>query len=140
MIRFLVMLVLLATPALADSLVATRVIRAQTLLAPADMTLVAAEIPGALGLIEEAIGQEARVTLYPGRAIRAADIGPPALVDRNQVILLVYNAGGLGITAEGRAMERGGEGDVIKVMNLASRQMIVGRVAKDGAIHVGQIH
>ena len=108
MLRSFALLLLLATPSAAESLIATRVIRAQTLLSANDVTLVAAEIPGALMDPSEALGLEARVTLYPGRAIRASDIGPPALVERNQIVTLVYNAGGLGITTEGRALARGG--------------------------------
>lgn len=137
MLKLAMLLSTLALPTMADSLVATRVIRAQTLLSAADVTLVAANIPGALTALNSALGLEARVTLYPGRAIRAQDLGPPALVDRNQIVTLIYVAGGLGITTEGRALARGGLGDVIQVMNLSSRTVLVGRVANDGAIHVG---
>ncbi len=128
---------LFATPLAAESLIATRVIRAQTVLTAADVTLVDAAIPGALNDAASAIGLEARVTLYPGRAIRAADVGAPALLERNQIVTLVYSAGGLGITTEGRALARAGIGDLVRVMNLSSRTIVAGRVAADGAIHVG---
>lgn len=132
-------ILLLSTPAMADSVIATRVIRAQTILTESDMSIASAEISGALTQIHEAIGFETRVTLYPGRPIRAADIGPPALVDRNQTVTLLYNVGALGITTEGRALARGGLGDVIRVMNMSSRTMLLGRIAEDGAVHVGQM-
>jgi flagellar basal body P-ring formation protein FlgA len=77
------------------------------------------------------------VTIYAGRPIRAADIGAPALVERNQIVPLVYAAGGLQITAEGRALDRGGEGDVIRVMNLSSRVQVTGIVDETGAVRVG---
>ncbi len=51
-----------------------------------DVTLVDAEIIGAASAVVEVVGLEARVTLYAGRPIRAADLGPPALVDRNQIV------------------------------------------------------
>lgn len=137
MLRVFPILVLLCSPVAAESLIATRVVRAQTLLSAADVTLVAAEIPGALTDPETALGLEARVTLYPGRAIRAADVGPPALVERNQIVTLIYNVGGLGITTEGRALARGGMGDVIQVMNLSSRAVFSAQVAEDGSVRVG---
>lgn len=138
MMRSLLCLLLaLPAPSLADSLVATRTIRAQTVLAQNDMVLVKAAIPGALENPDLAVGQEARVTLYAGRAIRSGDLGPPALVNRNQIVTLSFQAGPLGISAEGRALERGGQGDVIRVMNLASRNTITGRIAADGTILVG---
>lgn len=137
MVRFILLFVLAAAPVAAESLIATRVVRAQTLLSTDDVTLVAAEIPGALANPAEVLGLEARVTLYPGRAIRAADIGPPALVERNQIVTLIYSAGGLGISTEGRALARGGLGDVIRVMNLSSRAVLAAQVAPDGSLHVG---
>lgn len=137
MLKLAVFLSVLALPAMAESLIATRVIRAQTVLSGQDITLVAAEIPGALTEPGAALGLEARVTLYPGRAIRAQDLGPPALIDRNQIVTLLYRAGGLGISTEGRALARGGIGDTIQVMNLSSRTVLIGRIANDGTVHVG---
>lgn len=135
--RLLILLAILGTPAFSESLIATRIVRAQTLLSDADVTLVAAEIPGALSSSGDAVGLEARVTLYPGRAIRIGDVGPPALVDRNQLVTLVYTAGGLGITTEGRALARGGVGDVVQVMNLSSRTVLAAQVLGDGTLRVG---
>jgi flagella basal body P-ring formation protein FlgA len=136
MLRSFALLFLLASPSAAESLIATRVIRAQTLLSANDVTLVAAEIPGALVDPSDALGLEAKVTLYPGRAIRASDVGPPAIVERNQIVTLVYSVGGLGITTDGRALARGGLGEIIRVMNNSSRTVIAGQVAEGGYVHV----
>lgn len=122
--------------ALADSLVALRTLRAQSVLSEADVAVVAAEIPGALSDPAEVAGQEARVTIYAGRPIRAGDIGPPAVVERNQVIPLAYRAGPLTILTEGRALARGGAGDTIRVMNLASRTTVLGQVDASGQVRV----
>lgn len=134
--RVLALLLILPAMAQADSLVATRTIPAQSVLAETDMTLVAAEIPGALASVPEAVGLEARVTLYAGRPIHAGDLGPPAIIDRNQIVTLAYTAGGLAIVTEGRALARGGAGDVIRVMNLASRSTVTGRIMADGMVQV----
>jgi len=82
------------------------------------------------------IGMEARVALYAGRPIRASDVGFPAIVDRNQLIPLVYDANGLIIRTEGRALGRAGVGEVIRVMNMASRNTVSARVGPDGAAYV----
>lgn len=134
--RALLCLVLLASPAWSDSLVATRTIRAQTVLTEQDFTLVAAEIPGAVTDPALAIGLEARITLYAGRPIAASDIGPPALVDRNQTVSLIFRSGGLSILTEGRALERGAAGEVIRVMNLTSRATVSGTITPDGSVIV----
>jgi flagella basal body P-ring formation protein FlgA len=130
-------LILLPGMAFAESLVATRTIRAQSILGPDDMTLVAAAIPGAITAPQDALGLEARVSIYAGRPIRPSDLGPAAIIDRNQVVPLVFNTGGLSILTEGRAMERGGIGDIIRIMNLGSRATVTGRISEDGRVHVG---
>lgn len=136
--RFLLALIacLCAAPALAEALIATRTIRAQTVLTAEDMALVAAEIPGALTDPALAVGLEARVTLYAGRPIGQGDVGPPALVERNQTVALVYRSGGLSILTEGKALARGAVGEAIRVMNLTSRATVTGTVAPDGSVIV----
>ncbi len=128
---------LMAGVAQADSLVATRVIPAQSVIVAEDITLVAAEIPDALVAAEAALGLEARVTLYPGRAIRAGDVGPPALVERNGAVIIEYRAGALIIRAEGRSLARATLGQPVRVMNLASRTTVTGHLGPDGVVHVG---
>lgn len=134
---FLTLLALgLAGQAAADTVVAARTIRSQSLLGPDDLALVGGDTPGALSSLDDALGMEARVNLYAGRPIRAGEIGPPAIVERNQIVRLVYAQGGLNIQAEGRSLGRAGVGDSVRVMNLASRQTVSGRVAEDGSIRV----
>lgn len=132
-----ILLICLAFPAMADSVVATRTIRAQTTLTSEDLTLVAMDIPEALTTTTAAIGQEARVAIYAGRPIRQADLGPSTIIDRNQIIALAYTAGGLTILTEGRALARGGVGDAIEVMNLSSRNKVMGLIGPDGVVRVG---
>jgi flagellar basal body P-ring formation protein FlgA len=135
--RMLLFLVFVApAAALADSVIATRTIRAQSVLVADDMTLVAAEIPGALNDPALALGQEARRTLYAGRPIRPSDLGPAAQVNRNQTVMLAFRTGGLDILTEGRALERGATGDVIRVMNIASRTTVSGLIGDDGTVRV----
>ena len=135
--RSLIALLVLTAPALADSVVATRTIRAQTIISIEDLTTVEAALPGALADPVLAVGMEARVAIYAGRPVRAQDLGAPALVERNQLVPLIFLSGGLAISTEGRALARGAAGEVIRVMNLSSRNTVNGRVGPDGAIYVG---
>ena len=128
---------LAAAPAAADILVATRTIRAQAILVPEDLAATPGEMPGTYATPEEAAGLEARVTIYAGRPIRLQDLGPPATVARNQIVVLLYRRGGLLISAEGRALERGGPGDTIRVLNSTSRTTVSGRIGADGMVQVG---
>ena len=135
MIRYLLPL-LLATSAQAEMLVAARTIPATSLILADDLLRRDGTAVGALDDPSLVVGMEARVALYPGRPIRAGDVGPPAVVERNQIILLVFSAGTLTITTEGRALDRAGPGDAIRVMNLASRNTVTATIAEDGTAHV----
>ena len=137
MIRFLLLLAL-ATPAAADTVVAARTIPAQTLITPGDIQLRDRTVPGGLSDPAEAIGLEARVALYAGRPIMPGDLGAPAIVERNQIITLHFQRGGLMISTEGRALGRAGPGDLVRVMNVSSRSTVTARIGADGAGYVSQ--
>lgn len=124
--------VVMATQAAADSYVPLRVIRAKEVILANDVELRTMDQIGA----EVVVGQEARLTLYPNRPIRPGDVGPPAIVERNQLVTLIYHTGGLRIVTEGRVLARGGEGDRVRVLNLSSKQPVRGRIRADGRIEV----
>ncbi len=137
MIR-LVLALLLALPALAEAgtVVPVRPIRGQSILTAADLSLNEEDTPGALSSIEAAVGKEAKVTLYTGRAILESQIGAPALVERNQLVRITFSNGPLSITTEGRALDRAGVGEEVRVMNLSSRQVVTGQVTANGGVAV----
>lgn len=123
-------------PACADALITNRVIKAGQIIEVADLSVIQADIPGTATDPVAVAGQEARVTLYPGRPIREDQVGPPTVIARNQVVGLSYVAGALAILTEGRALDRGAVGDVIRVVNLSSRNTVHGRVMPDGTVRV----
>lgn len=129
-------LFLMAHPAAADSLIATRMIAPGAVIEPADITLADAAIPGALTTLQAALGQTARVAIYPGRPLRQGDLGPVVLVRRNQTVALRYSVGALAIMAEGRALGQGGAGDTIRAMNTGSKTTLTGMIQLDGTIDV----
>ena len=124
-------------PAAAETLVAARTIRSQAILTAADVTSIAKSIPGTLAFADEAIGMETRVVLYSGRPTRPGDVGPPAVIERNQVVTLLFQRGGLTIVAEARSLGRAGIGDRLRLINLASRSTVTGTVQADGTVTVG---
>jgi flagella basal body P-ring formation protein FlgA len=130
------LLCLLPTPVWAEAYVANRVIRAGDIIRSEDISAIQADIPQAVSAAGQIAGQEARVTLYPGRPIKLDQLGPPAVIDRNQIVSVAYLAGNLAITTEGRALSRGGVGDVIRVLNLTSRATLHGQVMPDGSVRV----
>lgn len=127
-----------ASTVFADTIVAARTLRSQTIIGPEDVLAKDVLVDGAFEQVANVIGQEARVTLYAGRPIRFEDIGPAAIVERNQIVMLVFKRGGLRIVADARALGRGGVGDLIRVMNLASRSTVSGIIGADGTVTVNR--
>ena len=128
----------LGVEAPAETVVPTRTIRAAAIITDVDLRVIEGVTANGFSAPRDVIGQEARVTLYAGRPIRVDDIGPPALVDRNKIVTMRFEGGGLSISTEGRALERGGVGDRVRVMNLTSRSTLFGQVDADGVVRVFQ--
>jgi flagella basal body P-ring formation protein FlgA len=137
MIRAVILALGVAGPAQAETLVAARTVRSQAILAPSDLGIIEQTIPGALQSADQAIGMEARVVLYAGRPILPENIGPAAIIERNQIVTLLFRRGTLSIAADARALGRAGVGDTLRVMNLASRSTVTGIVRADGTVTVG---
>lgn len=134
---FFVLLALAGPVAAQETVIAAGTIRGATLIGPADVAVIEGETPGALSDIGQAIGMEARVNLYPGRPIRPGDLRPPAIVERNEIVSLRYNYGGLLVMTEGRALDRAAQGEALRVINLASRQTITATASGPGLVTVG---
>ena len=137
MLRVVLPLLLFANAAGADTVFAVRNLPAQTIIGPADVFVQDLDVPGAEARLDDVIGREARTTIYKDRPVLAASIGAPTIVQRNQVVPLLFSAGALVISTEGRALDRGGAGDDIRIMNTTSRTTIRGTVLADGSVMVG---
>lgn len=138
MIRLASALCFIAAPALADVVVAARTIPAQSLISADDLLIRDITVPGGIDDPLIFVGMEARVALFAGRPIAPGDVGFPAVVDRNQIIPLVFDRGGVVISTEGRALGRAGAGEMIRVMNLTSRNTVTARIGVDGTAYVSQ--
>ena len=138
MIRLVIILASMASTVGADTVVAARTIPAQSTIMPEDVVLNSRDIPGGVSDMNDIIGMEARVALFAGRPIRPGDIGFPAVVERNQLIPLLYEQNGLLITTEGRALGRAGPGDRIRVMNISSRSTVTAQIGADGVAYVAR--
>lgn len=136
--KWILLLLVLPWPAHADALVATRLIRATEVVQTGDVAVQRGAIAGVASSPDQVVGLEARVAIYPGRPVRLADLGPAAVVERNESVVMVYRQGGLTILSEGRALGRAALGESVTVMNMASRQSVQGRVTSFGQVEVGQ--
>lgn len=93
---------------MADILVTTRTIRPGTVIVASDLGLLPGDRADSFSYAADVIGQEARVALYPNRPIHFDHVGPPALVERNQIVSLRYVGAKLAISTEGRSLDEVG--------------------------------
>jgi len=75
-----------------------------------------------------AVGMQMRKGLRAGQALRVADLGKPDLVQKDDNVTLIYEAAGIYLTARGKAIDNGTEGDTVTVLNLQSKRTITGTV------------
>jgi flagellar basal body P-ring formation protein FlgA len=85
---------------------------------------------------EQAIGQAARSTLQPGRPLRFTDLMKPDMVQRNEMVTLVYEAPGVLLTTRGKAVEGGAQGNAISVFNEQSKRTVQGTIVGPGRVAV----
>jgi flagellar basal body P-ring formation protein FlgA len=85
---------------------------------------------------DRAVGMQARRQLRAGQALKAADLGKPDLVQRDQTVTLIYEATGLYLTVRGKALESGTESDVVSVLNLQSKRTVTGTVIGRGQVAI----
>jgi flagella basal body P-ring formation protein FlgA len=83
------------------------------------------------------IGKRVRRTLRPGEAIPMNAVDDPQLVSRGVPTPLIFEEGGLSIIGIGTPLQNGSLGESIRVKNMDSGRIIVGRVQADGRIRIG---
>ena len=124
--------IMLSAPAQA-TITAARDLPAGTIIEASDLAWIE-EVPGGIDDPALAVGTQARVAIYEGRPVVATALRAPVLVSRNQIVRVAFDSGPLRIEAEGRALSEGAAGDVVRIMNLTSRNTISAVIHPDGTL------
>ncbi len=85
---------------------------------------------------ERAQGLQARRTLRLGQPLKQADLGKADLVQKDQPVMLIYEAPGLYLTMRGKTLDNGAEGDTVNVLNLQSKRTVTGIVIGPGRVSI----
>lgn len=127
--------------ALIDAVVVTRrpVVRGQALTAE-DLMLdevdVTAQRHGVYRRIEDVVGLRSKRQLDSGDVLSANLLQRAKLVKRGGAVQIIAIGGGLSVSMRGEALADGGQGDRVRVKNLASGRVITGTVTRRGVIEV----
>ncbi|MDA7827272.1 flagellar basal body P-ring formation chaperone FlgA [Rhodobacteraceae bacterium] len=125
MIKRAALIIMITSPVYADAVVATRILKAGSIIQREDVK-VTTEEDSTLRDLRDVVGFEAAYALYPNRPIQPDALRAPSLVDRNSMVQLIYNQRGLTIITEGRSLGRAGQGEGVRVMNLSSKRIVRG--------------
>lgn len=82
------------------------------------------------------IGRAASRSLRAGAPLNPDDLTAPLLVERQELVTLVYRQGALALTMRARALDEGAQGQAIDVENLQSNRIVRGVVMGNGLVHV----
>jgi flagella basal body P-ring formation protein FlgA len=90
----------------------------------------------AFNRVDQVVGFAARRPLNPGQPLRANDIMKPQAVRQNEMVTIFYEVPGIGLSALGKAIDSGAEGDVVNVLNLQSKRTVQGTVTGPGRVTI----
>ena len=82
------------------------------------------------------VGHELRRDIDGGELIHSHDLIPPRFVTRGSLITMKIETPFMTVAAQGKALQDGGEGDVVRVINTQSNRMVEGTVTGAGTVTV----
>jgi flagellar basal body P-ring formation protein FlgA len=87
--------------------------------------------------IDQVAGQVARRTLVPRYPIALAELRQAAALEQGQVVTIVFRGHAITILGKGVMLQQGAVGSSVRVRNVDSARVVVGRVTEDGSVVVG---
>lgn len=84
----------------------------------------------------ELVGMTPKRGMRAGQPVRGIDISRPLLVPKNSLVMIVHRVHNMTLTAQGKALEAGADGDVIQIKNAQSNQVIEAEVIGPGRVAV----
>jgi flagella basal body P-ring formation protein FlgA len=92
--------------------------------------------PGMAQRAEDVVGRQLRRPIGTDMPFMTVDLVAPVVIAKNQAVLMLLDAPGLALTAQGRALEAAALGEILPVMNLASRQVVEAEAIGPGRVRV----
>ncbi|MEM1386038.1 MAG: flagellar basal body P-ring formation chaperone FlgA [Pseudomonadota bacterium] len=125
-------------PAFSDIVIAERNIPAWSVITASDLKMAPGDDPYAASDLIEVVGMQTNTVIFRDQPVLLRQISSPILVERNQIVVVIFERGALRIESAGRALTRGSLGDVVRFINVDSKKVVSGIVQSDGTISVGQ--
>jgi flagella basal body P-ring formation protein FlgA len=85
---------------------------------------------------EQLIGMAAKRLIGSDRPLRLTQIRRPLLVAKGGIVTIRLNYANMSLSAQGRSLDEGSLGDVVRVKNSQSKKMVEARVTGSGRVRV----
>jgi len=91
-------------------------------------------------IVEEVdlVGKSPRRGLKAGYPVRSSTVRRPVLVPKGSLVTMILRAPKMLLTAQGKALQDGADGDVIRITNLQSDKIVEAEVIAAGQVAVRQ--
>jgi flagella basal body P-ring formation protein FlgA len=116
-----------------------RSLSAGEIVQPADLVWAkaAAAPDGAPSDAEAVIGQAAKRPLRAGAVVQARDLGAAQVIKAGEIVTVTYEADGISLALQGKAMGAAGVGEILAVQNTISKKVVQTMVIGPGQAVVG---
>lgn len=103
-----------------------------------DLSIETRPVASARGALrpEDAVGMDASRALTPGTLLRSGDVMKPQLVKRGEPVTAKIVSGSMVITAAGRALGGGAQGDPVRIVVTATNRTLDGIVDGSGSVRI----
>jgi flagella basal body P-ring formation protein FlgA len=132
------LLPVVVSPAFAATVTANSTLSRGTMISSGDISVDVDGAEASQDVLDQYVGKELIRTIYTGTEIRERDVQEPVLVKRNSPVTMIYRVGRLEISTNGRALSEGAMGEIVRVMNMDSRQAVEGRVTALGVVEMAK--
>lgn len=85
---------------------------------------------------DHVVGKQVKSNLRAGRAVQENFLVLPPMIEKGERVRILAISGGIQVATLGIAMDEGREGEQIKVENITSKKLVVGRVSDRSTVEV----
>lgn len=84
------------------------------------------------------IGMTPKRGIPVNQPVRVRDLQSPRVVDKGTLVTIVLESANISLSAQGKALQEGGKGDVIRVVNTQSNRIVEAVISGPGRVTVGR--
>lgn len=85
---------------------------------------------------QDLVGMTPKRGLRAGTPIRSIEVGRPIMVKKNSLVTVIHQVRNMTLTAQGKALQNGSDGELIQIQNARSNQVIEAEVVGPGRVAV----